>query len=77
MVGGSPSCACGRGMTVKIGHVAVEEIPMISASDPRVGTNVHETAVNVLWGDRVESTADVEECGKAVRFAVDVQFALI
>ena len=34
-----------------IGHIPVEEIPVVPADDPWVGTNVYEATLDVLRGN--------------------------
>ena len=55
----------------------VKEIPVIPANDPRVGTNIHEAAVDRMRGNRVKSTAYVEKGDKAVRLVIDASLDII
>ena len=71
------SGAGGGSMTVVIGHIPVKEIAVIPSDDPRVGSNISEAAVDVVWGNRVKGTTDVEKGDKAVRLGIDVSLCLL
>ena len=58
-------------------HIAVEEVVVVPSYDTRVRPNPQETAVDVLGGNRVEGTPDVEKGCQAVGPGVYVAFDVV
>ena len=62
-------------VAVIVSYVAVEKVIVLPAHHSRVRPNAVEAALNVMWGDRVKSTAYVcpkKQQGNASRCRYDV-----
>ena len=60
-----------------IGHIVVEEIFMIPANDSRVSAHSNKAVLDVMWGDGIEGTTDVEKGRETVRFCIYMAFDVV